>query len=100
MKYADYFRQLAQRCRVLSKTAVEPEVIEQMRVWTVDFADEADEAERRGVERGPLADYTGGVERGPLADYTGKDTARKRWVSGSRRAGANRLQSMKLKRQR
>jgi hypothetical protein len=88
MKYADYFRQLAQRCRVLSKTAVEPEVIEQMRVWTVDFADEADEAEHRGVERGPLA------------DYTGKDTARKRWVSGSRRAGANRLQSMKLKRQR
>jgi hypothetical protein len=88
MKYADYFRQLAQRCRVLSKTAVEPEVIEQMRVWTVDFADEADEAERRGVERGPLA------------DYTGKDAARKRWVSGSRRAGANRLQSMKLKRQR
>ena len=55
MKYADYFRQLAQRCRVLSKTAVEPEVIEQMRVWTVDFADEADEAEHRGVERGPLA---------------------------------------------
>jgi hypothetical protein len=88
MKYADYFRQLARRCRV-SKAAVDPEVIEQMQVWTVDFADEADEAERRAVEREPLA------------DYTGKDTALKRWVSGSRRpAGANRLQSMKLGRQR
>jgi len=31
----------------LSKTAVEPEVIEQMQVWAVDLADEADQAERR-----------------------------------------------------
>ena len=42
----EHFRELARRCRTLSKTASEPEVIEQMRVWTVDFADEADQAER------------------------------------------------------
>jgi hypothetical protein len=56
MKYADYFRRLARRCCLLSKTAVDPEVIEQMRVWTVDFADEADEAERRAVESERLID--------------------------------------------
>ena len=51
MKHAGYFRQLARRCRVLSKASVDPEVIEQMRVWTVDFADEADKVERRAVDR-------------------------------------------------
>jgi hypothetical protein len=29
------------------KTAIEPEVIEQLRVWVVELADEADEMERR-----------------------------------------------------
>ena len=47
MSVAEYFRDLAGRCRGLSKTAAEAEVIEQMRVWAVDFADEADQAERR-----------------------------------------------------
>ena len=47
MSVPNYFRNLARRCLVLSKTAVEPEVIEQMRVWAADFADEADQAERR-----------------------------------------------------
>jgi len=47
MRLPDYFRQLARRCLGLSKTAVEPEVIEQMQVWAVDLADEADQAERR-----------------------------------------------------
>ena len=85
MKRAGYFRQLARRCRVLSKAAVDPEVIEQMRVWTVDFADEADEAERRAVERGPLT------------DNTGEDTARRRLVSGSRRrASANHRRLLKV----
>jgi hypothetical protein len=42
-----YLRKLARRCLGLSKTAVEPEVVEQMRVWAVDLADEADRAERR-----------------------------------------------------
>jgi hypothetical protein len=32
MSVAEYFRGLARRCRKLSRTAMEPEVIEQMRV--------------------------------------------------------------------
>ena len=51
MKYAEYFRKLALRCRALSRTADDPELVDQMRIWAVDFADEADEAERRAVER-------------------------------------------------
>jgi len=51
MKYAEYFRKLARRCCVLSKTAVDRELVEQARVWAVDFADEADKMERRAVAR-------------------------------------------------
>ena len=47
MSIPEYLRKLAQRCSRLLKTAVEPEVIEQMQVWTVELADEADKAERR-----------------------------------------------------
>ena len=49
-------REQARRCRALSKTAVEPEVIEQLRVWAVDFAEEADQAERPEVERERLTE--------------------------------------------
>ena len=48
---AQHFREQARRCRALSKTAIEPEVIEQLRMWSVDLVDEADEAERRAMER-------------------------------------------------
>jgi hypothetical protein len=51
MKYVEYFRTLARRRRVLSKTAADPELVEQARVWAADFADEADKAERRAVDR-------------------------------------------------
>ena len=51
MKYVEYSRRLARRCRVLSKTAADPELVEQARVWAVDFADEADKVERRAVDR-------------------------------------------------
>jgi hypothetical protein len=51
MKYAENFRKLARRCRVLSKTAADPELVDQMRLWAVDFADEADKVERRAVDR-------------------------------------------------
>jgi hypothetical protein len=51
MKYAEDFRRLARRCCVLSKTAVDPELVDQMRLWAVDFADEADKVERRTVQR-------------------------------------------------
>jgi hypothetical protein len=47
MSIPKYLRKLAQRCFRLSKTAVVPDVIEQMQVWTVELADEADKAERR-----------------------------------------------------
>jgi hypothetical protein len=45
-----HLRQQARKCRVLSKTAIEPEVIEQLRVWSVELADEADAAERETAE--------------------------------------------------
>ena len=50
MKYPEYFRKLAKRCRILSKTAGDPELVDQMRLWAVDFADEADREERRAVQ--------------------------------------------------
>jgi len=34
----------------LAKTAIEPEVIEQLRVWSVELADEADAVERQAAE--------------------------------------------------
>ena len=43
-------REQARRCRVLSKTAVEPEVIEQLRVWSVELAEEAEQTEWRVAE--------------------------------------------------
>ena len=52
----NFLREQARRCRVLSKTAVEPEVIEQLRVWAVDLAEEADQAERPEVERERLTE--------------------------------------------
>jgi hypothetical protein len=37
----------AKRCRTLAKSATDPEVIEQLHVWAVEFADAAKEATRR-----------------------------------------------------
>lgn len=54
MQDPNQLREQARRCRVLAKTAIEPEVIEQLRAWSVELADEADAAERRIAEnRGP-----------------------------------------------
>jgi hypothetical protein len=50
MKDAHYLQEQARKCRVLSKIAVEPEVIEQLRAWSVELADEADTVERRTAE--------------------------------------------------
>jgi hypothetical protein len=44
-------REQARKCRALSKTAVEPEVIEQLRVWSVELAEEAEKAEWHAAER-------------------------------------------------
>ena len=49
MRDPDYWREQARRCRVRLKSAVEPEVIDQLRVWAVELADQADEAEPRRV---------------------------------------------------
>ena len=43
-------RKQARQCRTLAKTAIEPGVIEQLRVWSVELADEADAAERESAE--------------------------------------------------
>jgi hypothetical protein len=51
MRDAHYFREQARRCRDLLRTAIEPGLIEQLRVWSVELADEADEIVRRAVER-------------------------------------------------
>jgi hypothetical protein len=37
----------ATRCRALSKSATDPEVIEQLRVWATEFANAARDATRR-----------------------------------------------------
>jgi hypothetical protein len=46
MQDPKHLREQARKCRTLAKTAIEPELIEQFRLWSVELADEADEAER------------------------------------------------------
>jgi hypothetical protein len=50
-----HLREQARKCRALMKTAIELEVIEQLRVWAVELAGEADEAERRTANRETVA---------------------------------------------
>lgn len=40
-------RSLARTCRDLAKSALEPEIIHQLRLWAVELADDADEVERQ-----------------------------------------------------
>jgi hypothetical protein len=51
MHDAQSLREQAKRCRTLSKNITEPEVIEQLRVWAVELAEEAEQAEWRVAER-------------------------------------------------
>ena len=51
MKHPKSLREQARKCRALSKTAIEPEVIEQLRVWAVELTDETEQMEWRGAER-------------------------------------------------
>ena len=46
MRDPNHLREQARRCRALSKTAIEPDVIEQLRVWSVELVDEANTVER------------------------------------------------------
>ena len=50
MQDPENLREQARKCRTLAKTAIEPGVIEQLRVWSVELADEADAAERATAE--------------------------------------------------
>ena len=50
MQDPSLLRKQAKRCRILSKTAVKPEIIEQLRVWAVELAEEADQAEWQAFE--------------------------------------------------
>ena len=50
MRSPNHLREQARRCRGLSKTAIEPDLIEQFRIWSVELADEADTVERRAVD--------------------------------------------------
>ena len=47
MRDARYLREQARRCRDLLRAAIEPGLIEQLRLWSVELADEADEIVRR-----------------------------------------------------
>ena len=81
MKYAEDFRRLARRCCVLSKTAVDPDLVDQMRLWAVDFADEADEVERRAVERDryPVARSVRSSDRSGSPQPARRDDRKRRW---------------------
>lgn len=50
MQDPNNLRQQARKCRTLAKTAIEPELIEQLREWSIELADEADRLERRAAE--------------------------------------------------
>jgi len=51
MHDANYLWNLARRCRDLGKMAIEPEIIEQLRIWATELAEIAENLESRPVER-------------------------------------------------
>ena len=46
----NHLREQARKCRALAKTAIDHELIEQLRIWVVELADEADTVERHAAE--------------------------------------------------
>ena len=50
MKDESYLLKLARRCRDLEKTAIAPEVIEQLRIWATELAGMAEDSEFRAVK--------------------------------------------------
>ena len=46
----NHLREQARKCRVLAKTAIDPELMEQLRIWSVELADEADAVGRHVAE--------------------------------------------------
>ena len=56
-------REQARRCRALAKTAAEPEVIEQLRVWAVELAEEADQVEWGAAQEEETIFWSSGSRR-------------------------------------
>jgi hypothetical protein len=50
MKNASYLLKLARRCRDLEKTEIEPEIIEQFRIWATELAEIAEGLEFRALQ--------------------------------------------------
>jgi hypothetical protein len=49
MNNASYLLKLARRCRDLDKAAIEPEVMEQLRIWATELAEMAKDFESLAV---------------------------------------------------
>jgi hypothetical protein len=50
MKDAKYLLKLAKRCSDLEKTAIEPEVIEQLKIWATELAEMAEDCKSRAIQ--------------------------------------------------
>jgi hypothetical protein len=50
MQGANHLWKLARRCRDLGKTAIEPEIIEQLTIWATELAEIAENSESGPVE--------------------------------------------------
>jgi hypothetical protein len=50
MQDSNNLREQARKCRTLANTAIEPKLIEQLREWSIELANEADRVERRAAE--------------------------------------------------
>ena len=50
MQDPNHLREQSRKCRTLAKTVIEAELIEQLRMWSVELADEADSVERQAAE--------------------------------------------------
>jgi hypothetical protein len=51
MHEPNHLWKLAKRCRDLEKIEIEPEVIEQLRIWATELAEIAENLESRPVEQ-------------------------------------------------
>jgi len=89
MRNAEYFRNQARRCRALSKTAIHPEQIEQFRMWAVELAEEADEAERRASKR--EENRKGRIAVGQSSTWSDHSLRQPRGSGGNQRKSPNRL---------
>jgi hypothetical protein len=57
-----FVRALARQCSELMTTAIKPEVIEQLRMWAVEFTDKSNQAQRHAANREKGRDRDQGCE--------------------------------------